>query len=265
MAESVLVDCGLVGEEDVAAADEAHVWLLHVRASHARAAYLERLCVEAGGGRLHSLSLTAMRICEEEGNAEGGGEGEGDTGGDKASAGANGVGSGGGRGKGVLPLKPCPQRAREQMRRWMRAAGVSGETAGLGGVSALLVCALEKLAKGRAGEGGRVGGEEQYMREVIASLFHRSAHAMAVLRALFRVGGMEGGGWAADPEALVAPLGAYCSKLVGCDDGVGDKGKAALVAQELWLADGLLGEGGGEELSDMAWHLWGRYSVYLLY
>jgi hypothetical protein len=228
-----------------------------------RANALEKLCLEAGQGRLHSLSLAAMAISEphdgDDGDAESGAREQGQTEGghaDGAAAGDGGSGKGGG--VGGLALKKCPPLVESQMQRWMWAAA-GGPSAGkgggsAGGVSALVVFALDKVEKSGAGtaSGAGMGAGEELVREVVASLFHRSARPVAILRALLKVVGRDGSG-------RLAPLVAYCERAVGVGGAVG-RGKAAgpatLTPYDITLAEGIMGAGGKEQLSRAGWGIW---------
>ena len=305
LAASVLSDTGLFGDDDALASEEARVWLHHVGACEVRASKLEKLCLEAGQGRLHALSLAAMSISEQ-GDASGeqgaeGGEASCDSSRGKSKEGGK-LGSRDGAtdatveqeskegdskagGVGGLVLKPCPPGASRQLRRWAGAAGGSpaGGNGG-GGVSALLVFALDKLEKSRADGAGEekekksekgertekgkrdkgqkgecmgVGGA--LIREVVVSLFHRSARPTEILRALWMV---------ADPEGCLAPLVAYCQRAVGVSVGgnaragvAAARADAQLSVEERALIKGLQGEGRREELAKGSWAVWASGGV----
>ena len=285
LATSVLQDCGLVGDADAGAEEEARIWLLHVRSRPERAACLERLCVEAGLTRLHSLSLTALSILEQDApdaqaspRSAGPGlaateRGGGDDDGDHKHVAVAGVGGGaeGGSawsgGRGMLAMVACPPKLAKQMQLWGRAVGAVGQAAAAGGVSPLLVCALEKFAKsagkGKTSAQGSAGAEveEAYVSEVIATLFHWSARPMAVVRALHMLGGAQdaaGEGGVSVVSRALQPLAAYCSRMVASVDAQVDaRACRGLVAEEELLASGLFGQGGEGELRELSWRVWG--------
>ena len=215
LAINVLCECGLMSEDETAASQEARVWLEHVQSSGKRAAFLEALCLETGR-RLHSLTLAAMAVGQREYQEVGG--------------------------RSVLVLGKCPDHISAALIPWTRT--VSPEAAGgEQGISALLVCAIEKLRKDENAWGGH-----GFLKDVLTSLFHRCARPDAMLRALFMVGD------ARDKLGMIGTMIAYFTKVLRCSSG-GDR--HGVTADETELAASLIDDGGGVGLLCLSRAIWG--------